>query len=356
MKYSLETLANYINMDNIPKSWENCYIKSLETYPYMDWLNIKFIQDAINFYNLVDEKDYIEKIYNAIIQINNDKKLKIIANLFHYILFEDNTNQISDIWSWGHNVNMFNVMGNNLLPLIVLLSGYKLHDKNMTDNNFDEEQKRASKHGVYWACLKDKNNLGLCGIRFSQMVWGAYFINIKLITISSLQYEYFVPDEDFKIKVSKLNKEFYDNKITFNNNSFFKVHIPQKTDFSPNSVLNSIKTAYSKLKQYFPQINYDKIYFFCESWLLSPDLDKFLNRNSNIMFFKSLFDVLPDYNQGRGYFKFLFNQIDIVDDFDKMPETTSLQRNVKDYLLKGNCLCDGYGFIKNEVIKNLTNN
>ena len=74
------------------------------------------------------------------------------------------------------------------------------------------------------------------------------------------------------------------------------------------------------------------------------------------MFFKSLFDVLPDYNQGRGYFKFLFNQIDIVDDFDKMPETTSLQRNVKDYLLKGNCLCDGYGFIKNEVIKNLTNN
>ena len=355
-KFTLNELANYINMTYIPNSWKECYSNSLANLLNIKWLKKNYIKKAIKVYKLNDEKEYVQEIFKAIKIIKNNDKLRILANLFHYILFKDRTNQINDVWNWGYSENLFNVMGNNLLPLIVLLSGYKLHIANMKNKKFDNTEKQDSITSVHNACLKDKNFLGLCGIRFSQMVWGAYFINIKLIKIGCLEYEPFLPDSVFAEKIKNLSKKFYRDKETYlfnNNNVFCKIHIPVKTDLTQKTILNSLQFASKTLQKYFNYMQGKKIIFFCESWLLSPDLEKFLKKDSNIIAFKNLFNICPDYNNGKGYFKYLFNQTDIIEDIRNLPENTSLQKNVKCYLEKGRVLRDGYGIIKDEILEKL---
>lgn len=352
-KYSLEELAEYINMPFIPISWEKCYKNSLNNLSVTKWLNKNYIKNAIKFYGLIKERQYVKEIYKTIEVVKKDEKLIIIANLMHYILFEDKTNQIADVWKWNYNEKLFEVIGNNMLPLIVLLSGYQIHKMNIHYKKLDKLQKQFSIKGVHDSCLKDKKILGLCGIRFSQMVWGAYFINIKLVRIGCLEYEPFNPDDTFTKKINTLNEKYYiKNKINIHdkNIAFCKIHIPSKTEFTKEFILESLKLAENNLKSYFINMNNKKIIFFCESWLLSPDLDKFLKKNSNIIAFKNLFNICPENNNGKGYFKFLFNQKDIVENKDLLPEKTSLQKNVKSYLKQGKTLRDGYGVIKSNLI------
>lgn len=76
-------------------------------------------------------------------------------------------------------------------------------------------------------------------------------------------------------------------------------------------------------------------WFWGESWLLHPALQKMLTKDCNILRFQSLFHIYEiDESCHQGEERIFGDVMDIAD----YPETTSLQRNLKQYLLKGNTL------------------
>jgi hypothetical protein len=69
------------------------------------------------------------------------------------------------------------------------------------------------------------------------------------------------------------------------------------------------------------------------TWMIMPELEEFLPKDSRILGFKSLFDIdYVDYNQN-WYMGWIFPGYSNVD--DNLPEKTTLHRKLKEHLLSG---------------------
>ena len=94
------------------------------------------------------------------------------------------------------------------------------------------------------------------------------------------------------------------------NGQYISLHIPSDADLTPQSVLKSISQFKDFCRQYYP--GWEGIQIQCESWMLSPAL-KYESM--------AILDwVFPGYNKIP----------------EELPENTSLQTNMKKYLLGGN--------------------
>ncbi len=106
--------------------------------------------------------------------------------------------------------------------------------------------------------LNDIVNKHYDGIIISQMLCGTYFINARLIEYLRLQFEPTI-----------------NNKI--------KMHIPAGKNLDINEVKKSIQNSRELLKKYY---NIENPKYICESWLLSKEISKMLDENSNIKKFQ----------------------------------------------------------------------
>lgn len=106
--------------------------------------------------------------------------------------------------------------------------------------------------------LNDIVNKHYDGIIISQMLWGTYFINARLIEYLRLQFEPTI-----------------NNKI--------KMYIPAGKNLDINEVKKSIQNSRELLKKYY---NIENPKYICESWLLSKEISKMLDENSNIKKFQ----------------------------------------------------------------------
>ena len=105
-----------------------------------------------------------------------------------------------------------------------------------------------------------------------------------------------------------------------------EIHIPSDADLDQPQRL----AAYAQARQFWGPAYTD---YECFSWLLSPVLKQILPAKSHILQFQSDFRIERwDKEQG-DYRKWIFHnsQAPIAD----LPETTSLQRSVKQLLLDG---------------------
>lgn len=109
------------------------------------------------------------------------------------------------------------------------------------------------------------------------------------------------------------------------------LHIPSDADFSMTSVLESLSQFQDFCNQYFPEWKTERME--CASWLLSPALKNVLTDNSHILAFQKLFDVIETDYESMAVLDWVFPGFDTVS--DKLPEKTSLQKNMKKYLLAG---------------------
>ena len=62
-------------------------------------------------------------------------------------------------------------------------------------------------------------------------------------------------------------------------------------------------------------------------------LKKLLRKDSNILYFQDNFEIVKVEEESNAFLEWIYLRNDI--DYDKLPELTSLQRNVKKYLLEG---------------------
>ena len=148
------------------------------------------------------------------------------------------------------------------------------------------------------------------------MLWGAYFINLRIIEVGRLQYEY-------------------------ENSNSIKIHIPADGKLDIDKVIDSLNKAPFFIKKYF---NIESYCYYCNSWLLSKQIHNIVDKNSNIYKFYELFDVTEGESCIEDILNFVYKSS--TKKYNELQEETSLQRDIKKYLLNDNDIKLGKGFLK----------
>lgn len=294
----MDELAQYIGLDNTPDSWKIVFKKIKNNiYQRVKWLDKKYALDVLKYYKL-DDVDFIKQYLETIDMINSDIYLKVLCYLWHYILYIDDSGLYKDVWKWTETKELFKENGNHMMPVIALLSGYEIHLKNMKNRKFDQEQIQEQIKNINQCCTMDKQRFDIDGIRFSQMIWGSYFMNGRLIQVGRLQYEF--------------DEEVPDNVKNFKDGSYIYIHIPRGDNLNIEEVEASIKLSKEKIEKFYPEIEVSKLQYYTNTWLLSNELDTILDENSNIIKFKNKFDIIEQTENLEDFLNFVFQEKNMI--------------------------------------------
>lgn len=166
-----------------------------------------------------------------------------------------------------------------------------------------------------------KKKQGTWGI--DELDWLAMSLDLKVIRLGRLQYEKTRAGEDLgPIKECE---------------DFLSVHIAEDGPLKPEGVDESLDLA----RAFYADQGIK--YFYCQSWLLSPRLDRVLDESSNIIKFRNKFtniDTVFDNPQAE---ERIFGRV--LEDKSLYPEATSLQRKAKKAIMDGFDLGIGSGYI-----------
>lgn len=276
----------------------------------MNDIEIEDIKLSLNYYD-IDDKEYFDRCLRCIDYIKNNNLMDDILRLVDKLYNDD----MSDMWKIK-KVNEIIQCEDMWITNIMLLVGYKLHEIHMKEYHFDEEQIIIHKARVKECLTSDIYNRGLDGIRFSQLLWGIYFIRIKLIEVGRLQYG--LSGDEIHIHIFGGRKLDYDE------------------------VVKSIKDSKEYIKKYYGVDNPD---YRCNSWLLSKEVRNLISDESNIAKFQSLFDIEQGEECEGDILNFVF-KVSEVDDYHELKEDANLQKLIKEELIKGTKFYLGCGKLK----------
>ncbi len=120
-------------------------------------------------------------------------------------------------------------------------------------------------------------------------------------------------------------------------------HIPQDEPLTEDECIKSFNLARKFFGEIFPNQKPDR--FICSSWLLNENLDKVLNENSNIVKFMRLWTKTREKDDNSAQAKKRVFGFDFDGNLQTAPENTSLQKNLKKYLLSGGTVNQTEGYI-----------
>ena len=115
--YSLDELANYISLEEIPNSWKNCYKEIAKQYNHK-WLDSYNFDSVLSFYRFDD--NFRERFFKEISFLKQDDKLNLICFIIYYILFLADFKNYYNIWSWKSTENVFRNNGSYMIPVVAL--------------------------------------------------------------------------------------------------------------------------------------------------------------------------------------------------------------------------------------------
>ena len=122
------------------------------------------------------------------------------------------------------------------------------------------------------------------------------------------------------------------------------LHIPKGARMTRESILSSVKAAREKAKECYPE--YDIKAVGCYSWLLNPQLEEILGKDSHIGTFGSSFVRWPVKTDGMDVFGFVFPQTH--GGYHTLPENTRLERSLKKLYMDGGFILNTAGIIIEE--------
>lgn len=283
------------------------------------------IDNALEFYSISDN-EYKIKCYKCVDEIQQNSDYQDKVNNIYNLLFIAKNDRIRELWSIKNTSDLFEKISNPFITNVLLLAGCDIHKNNIKKYALDEKQTEIHKQRVREALINDIKIRGYNGIRISQMLWGAYFINIRIIEVGRLQYEF--------VKFNPLNEEKFKKCI--------KIHIPSGERLLEQQVKESIIKSKAEILKYFDLENPD---YYCSSWLLSPAINKVLDKTSNIAKFYNMFNIIEEKDGLEDILNFVFN-VRECNDYTELKECTSLQIKLKEMLLRNEKLTIGVGILK----------
>jgi len=128
------------------------------------------------------------------------------------------------------------------------------------------------------------------------------------------------------------NRTLFYNKLPFSyGERLIYVHIPQGEKLGKEGCIESLKAAEKFFAEYFPEYEYR--YYFTESWLVADCNADFMAKDSNIIKFASLFEHCYSVKIDAQAIERVFGRRRLF--VKSYPEETSIQRNLKKYMLGG---------------------
>ena len=163
-----------------------------------------------------------------------------------------------------------------------------------------------------------KESFGVYG--FERWYWVGRQLSLLLFRIVQLEYE--LSDLDGERAVS--------------------LHIPSDCILSPDEINASLSKGRKFINKYFP--DYANGVYYCNSWLLSPALPKLLPESSRIVKFGKLFEIKKTYPEDTGYVQWVYKDKTLSP--ENFPENTTLQREIKRFVLAGGSIGSALGILK----------
>ena len=181
--------------------------------------------------------------------------------------------------------------------------------------------------------IECKNKFGVWGLKCGFWQWLFHELNCSILGRLSFEPAHHFCDISYK-GVKK-------------GDPVILIHIPTGKPLDEESVKDSLKQAYSKFKGGFKG---EIVPFITHSWLIYPPFIKCVFKDGgNLQKFAKLFNIISENKAGYENFPEVFGIEYNGCDFDSLPQNTSLQKNMVDYLKKGNEMGEGYGiFFYNE--------
>lgn len=140
-----------------------------------------------------------------------------------------------------------------------------------------------------------------------------------------------------EFRIGELEYEFADNKT-----KQIYIHIPSDANLKPQCVQESFSEYRKFLHTYYPQ--WENVPWYCESWMLSPTLNQLLPETSNILSFQKLFRIENIDYDSMAVLDWVYPGQKAA--LTELSENTSLQRNMKKFLLDGHKVGWAMGKIK----------
>jgi hypothetical protein len=164
-------------------------------------------------------------------------------------------------------------------------------------------------------------------IGLQEMGWIRNHLSFRIFRLGRLQFEMAVLDR-------KVN-EYPVNMPCLN------IHIPEGEKLDIAKCQKSIEQS-----KIFFKTNFNTNYKIatCHSWLLHENLKYILDSDSNIIRFGQLFEIIENDSDNSQTLERVFGEGEKIS--AHLPETTTLQRKLKSYLLQGGEIGSGYGIIK----------
>lgn len=166
-----------------------------------------------------------------------------------------------------------------------------------------------------------RESFGVYG--FDREWWTVRQLSGKLFRIGELEYEF--------IEGRKRGKELH----------YISLHIPSDADLDLKKVHRSYEQAGVFVHKYFPEYEGEEVR--CCSWLLSPALREILPSTSKILRFQEEFVIQHVDEESNSFLQWVYKRTDIL--WEELPEETTLQRNLKQYILSGKKLGEGEGYL-----------
>ena len=136
-------------------------------------------------------------------------------------------------------------------------------------------------------------------------------------------------------KVGELEYELGDDEKTI------YLHIPTGANIELSCFRDSLDCFRKFVKEHWPE----KEEYPCmlDSWLLSPALAQLLKPDCNIIRFQNCFSLMEWKKEDNEFLQWVYGRTDI--EYENLPENTSLQRNMKKYLMQGGRIGSGQGIL-----------
>ncbi|MDW7658089.1 MAG: acyltransferase domain-containing protein [Bacillota bacterium] len=110
------------------------------------------------------------------------------------------------------------------------------------------------------------------------------------------------------------------------------VHIPAQMSLTKDICETSYRRAREIFAAHYPEFAYKA--FYCESWMIDPQLAALLGQETNITRFQNKYSPYPTKAQGKAVLDFVFQKPRDTRSED-LPEDTSLRRAIKKHYLEG---------------------
>ena len=119
------------------------------------------------------------------------------------------------------------------------------------------------------------------------------------------------------------------------------LHIPRNADLSEESMTKGFHDAMEKTLRHYSDLSPKVVH--CSTWLLSPTLADLCGHKGGITRFQNRFIKYPIKSGGKELFGFAFPSG--IENYEDLPEDTSLQRKLKALYISGGFSLAHAGFV-----------